>query len=200
MDENVDIALPFTVWIRVFLGSAIFYDGIVNEGNIFTVPVIGTTSSIDIEISTVNDSADGPGTILQASTISILCQEEDGITLFNTFGSLQLVGYRNEELGLETVFANILIRYMASNDGPVDALLTGAFKTNPFSGMEPLLVEGEQILLMPEDTASFSDSFTLNLGAAVGQELQFALLLQGEGSSNGVECGSNDSFTIFVAP
>jgi hypothetical protein len=198
-DENTSVALPFTVWIRIFLGGATFYDGIVNEGNIFTVPVLGNANSIEIEISTVNGSVDGPGIILQASTLSIRCQDDDGITLFNTFGSLQLVGYRNAEQGLETVFANILIRYIASNTGRLDALLTGAFKTTPFfSGMEPLLAQGDQILLMPTESTSFSDTFTLNLGAAAGQNLQFGFLVQGEGARSRAECSNSDSLSIVV--
>ena len=200
MDENTDIALPFTVWIRVFLGGATFYDGIVNEGNIFAVPIFGNANSVEIQISTVNDAADGPGSLLQSSSMSVRCQEEDAITLLDTFGSLQLVGYRNAEQGLEIVYAGIVIRYLATNDGLFDALLTGALKTNPFSGMESLLTEGEQILLMPDDTTAFSDSFTLNLAAAVGQELQFDLLIQGQGAASGVECGSSDSITLFVEP
>lgn len=199
-DENTAITLPLTVWIRIFLGGATFYDGVVNEGNIFSVPITGNANSIVIEISTVNGSGDGPNTILQTSNMSVRCQEEDGLTLFDTFGSLQLVGYRNPEEGLETVFVNILIRYVATNAGRLDAFLTGAFKTTPFTGMVPLLPEGERILLMPDDATGFSDAFTLNLAAAVGQDFQFGFLVQGEGSRSGIECGDSDSFSLVVQP
>jgi hypothetical protein len=192
--------LPVTIHVKAFLGSSVFFDGIVNEGNIFDVVITEDANNIVIEISSVNTDG-STGLLLQSMMLSVQCREEDGIILLDTFGALQLVGYKNVEQGLQTIFASVTIEYTATNSASSDGFLTGAFKTTPFvQGMQPLLGAGERIPMTSGATRIFTESFTLNLAAVVGFDLDFGFLVQGEDAEQGEECGDTDEYTFLVAP
>ena len=186
-----------TVYISINLGDAVFYEGIVNEGNVFRVPIVDDTDSIIIEISNLNESF-GPGILLQTMVMSVQCREEDSLVLLDTFGGLQLVGYRNEEQGLKTVFANVSIRYAAANLGRQDLSLTSAIKTTPFAEMVSILPSDESLLIDPGLSETFSELLALNLAAIAGTELNFSLFVQGDDAITGGECGDSDTYTLAI--
>ena len=113
---------------------------------------------------------------------------------------LQLVGYRNKDQGLKSVFTTISIRYSIINVGSRDMLLTGAFKTTPMVGMESLLPIGDTLQVDPGTSEIFSELLTLNLLAVVGIELTFNLLVQGEDAVTGLECGDTDAYILKIQP
>jgi hypothetical protein len=188
-----------TAYIRFYMAGETFYEGIINSGNLISVPIPTSINDFMIDISALGEN-NGAGTLLQSMMMSSQCREQDGLSLYDTFGSLQLVGYRNLEEGLKSIFTTATIRYTATNTGPQDATLTGAFKTNPISGMTPLIPEGESVRLSPGASAIFSDVFTLNTGTLIGMPLDFSLLVQGVDSSVGNECEASDTYTLLVQP
>lgn len=201
IDEgSPSVDLPFTVHVRAFHDSSVFFDGIVNEGNIFKILITKDPNNIVIEISSVNSDG-STGLLLQRMMMSVQCREQDGVLLSDTFGALQLVGYRNIEQGLQTIFASVTMGYTVTNTASSDGLLTGAFKTTPFvEGMQPLLGTGERIPMAPGVTIRYSESFTLNLAAVVGFDLDFGFSVQGEATEQGEECGDADEYALLVAP
>jgi len=196
VDETTNVPRSSTVYINIFRGDTTFYEGIVNEGNIFPVPFGDDTDSIGIEIRDLNEGF-GPGILLQTMMMSVQCREEDSLALLDTFGSLQLVGYRNEEQGLKTVFTIVSIRYGAINTGRQDLFLTSVVKTTPIVGMEPLLPTGEIILIDPGSSEVFSELFTVNLAAIVGIKLNFSILVHG-GNATGEKCEDSDTYTLAI--
>jgi hypothetical protein len=198
-DQNMDLPRPSTVFIKFYFGNITFYEGIVNSGNIIQVPIFGSSNGIVVEINLLNDD-NSVGALLQSMLMSVLCREQDGLALYDTFGALQLTGFRNEEQGLKSVFTTATIRNTAANVGPKGAFLTGAFKTNPITGMVPLLPEGARILLEPGESQSYSDVFSLNLGTLVGMPIEFSFLTSGEEFDTSAECGDSSAYTLFVAP
>jgi hypothetical protein len=197
VDEITDGPRSSTVYISINLGDAVFYEGIVNEGNVFRVPIVDDTDSIIIEIKDLNESF-GPGILLQTMVMSVQCREEDSLMLLDTFGGLQLVGYRNEEQGLKTVFANVSIRYSAVNLGRQDLFLTNAIKITPFAEMVSILPSDESLLIDPGSSETFSELLALNLAAIAGTELNFFLFVQGDDAITGGECGDSDAYTLAI--
>jgi len=185
------------VYIKFSLAGETVYENIVNEGNIITVPISGNFDSLVVEINALNDDLD-PGALLQSMIMSVQCREEDALVLYDTFGSLQLTGYRNEEQGLQSVYTTVNIQYTVTNTGSEDAVLIGAVKTNPISGMEALIPEGETVLLAPDTQEVYSDVFTFNLGTLVGVPLEFNLLTQEEDPEGGDVCEDFASYTVLV--
>jgi hypothetical protein len=182
-------------YIRVSSKDAFFFDGPVATGQIFDVPV-SDTNEVDIEIFTIVSGS--PGLVLQESRLSVRCRLEDGLTLLNTFGSLQLVGFRNTEQGAQQIFENIEMTYTAENTGRLDGDLVGAFRNSAFSGFANLLEADERRLMPSGSTESFSEFFTLNLAASAGRTFDFSFLINGEGTQSLQECQDTDLFTLRV--
>lgn len=199
LDENPDLPRPATVYIKFYFGDETFYEGIVNSGNIISVPLSGSSNSVVIEISNRNED-NTPDLLLQSMLMSVQCREEDGLVLYDTFGSLQLTGYRNEDQGLNSIFTTVTIRNSAINVGTKDAILSGAFKTNPINGMVPLLPDGASVPLDPGQSQSYSDVFTLNIGTLVGMPIEFSFLTAAMDAETGAECGNSDTYTLLVSP
>ncbi|KAG7361452.1 laminin G domain containing protein [Nitzschia inconspicua] len=199
LDENLELPRPSTVYIKFYFGDETFYEGVVNSGNIISVPIPGSRDAIVIEISNLNED-NTPNLPLQSMLLGIQCREEDALFLYDTFGSLQLTGFRNTEQGLISIFTTVIIRNTATNIGTNGALLTGAFKTNPITGMVPLLPDGAIVPLDPGQGQSFLDIFSLNLGTLVGMPIEFSFLTSGTDVETGAECGTSDAFTLLVSP
>jgi hypothetical protein len=179
-----------------FQGNSIVYEGIVNEGNVFSISVIDDSNSIDIEIRGLTSSF-AAASLLQTMTMSVQCREEDSLTLLDTFGGLQLVGYKNEDEGLRSVYNDLTIQYAVSNVGIRNLFLTSAFKTTPFTGTQPLM--SESILSVPGDVEIFSEILTVNLAAiGGGLGLEFSVIVQGEDTATGRVCEDSDSYTLKI--
>lgn len=193
-----DEALPSSVYIKALHGDTTFYEGIVNEGNVFSIFVGGGSNSMDIEIMDLTDNF-GAGELLQKMTLSVRCREEDSLTLLDTFGSLQLVGFRNEEEGLKSVYTDLTIQYVAKNVGIRSLILTSALRSTPMTGTQSLLSTTETVLSVSRDTKVFSELLTVNLAAIVGGlGLDFSLAVQGIDSVTGNECEDSDSYTLQI--
>jgi hypothetical protein len=195
-DDNLQISpRPPTAYVRVSSKNAFFFDGPVSTGQIFDVP-ISDENDVDIEIFTIVN--DGPGLLLQESKMSVRCREEDGISLLDTFGSLQLVGFRNTEQGAQQIFENIEMTYIAENTGRLDGDLVGAFRNSEFSGFANLLEADERRTISPGGTEEFSEFFTLNLAASAGSTFDFSFLVNGEGTQSLAGCQDTDIFSLRV--
>jgi len=190
---------PSSVYLKAFLGDRVYYKGIVNEGNVFSIVITDEESdSIDIEIRDVTEDFGAGETVLQTMTISVQCREEDSLVLFDTFGGLQLVGFRNEEEGLKTIYADITIRYSATNIGSRELILTGAVKSTPFAGTQSLIFPTDSITLgVPGYDAIFSEILTVNAAAiGDGTGLGFGLIVQGQDAVTSERCGDSDTYTL----
>ena len=195
-DFNLDIARPPSVYIRIGKGDQdAWFSDVVSAGRVIDVPV--SSESMRIAISTVAESG-GPDVILQESRMSTECVDASSLTLLNYFGNLQLVGYQNLELGLQQVFANVKITYMATNDGVLDMQLIGAFGSSPFTGFQEFLDTEEGTALSRDESVSFVEEFTLNLDATSGSEFQFTFLAQGRGSISNLGCDDTAAYTLTV--
>ena len=195
-DENLEIPRPSTAFIRIGAKNSIFFNGAVTTGQIFVVPVTAGTNEVEIDILTNVNNA--PGEALQEGKMSVRCRLEDGLTLLDTFGSLQLVGFRNTEMGTEQIFENIELSYIAENAGRLSGDLVGAFRNSAFSGFANLLEEGERRTILSGNSETFFESFTLNLAASAGQGFDFSFLVNGEGTQSGAICQDTDLFTLRV--
>jgi hypothetical protein len=139
------------------------------------------------------------GELLQTMTMSLQCREEDSLVLLDTFGALQLVGYRNEEEGLKSVYTDVTIQYSVTNVGTRNLLITSAVKTTAMTGTLPLFFTTEGILAAPGDTEIMLEILTVNLaGIGDGPGLEFSVEVKGEDSVAGDECEDSDSFTIKI--
>jgi len=161
------------------------------------VNIPSDATSVQITISTVSDTG-GLGTVLQLSSMSVQCREDDQLVLLDTFGSLQLTGFKNPEMGDQQVFAKIEITYTATNSGPFDANLLQATVTSPFSGRYEALPDNEMPQTTPGDTETFTESFLLNLAAVTGASYEFDFNVEGEGTLSGQVCNDDTSFSIQV--
>jgi len=196
----VDEPRPSSVYIRAYDRGTLLYGAIVNEGSVFSIPLNGQDlESISIDIRDLTESF-GPGKLLQVMRVGARCQASYSLNLFDTFGSLQLVGFRNEEEGLKAIYADVTIHYTIINTGTRGMLLTGAFKTTPFVGTQSLTIEDEPVLLeQPGDEAVFSELLTVNLAAIVGGDgLDFGLIVQGEDAVTKKECGDEDTYSLKI--
>jgi len=170
----------------------------VNEGNVFSIFVTDDSNSMDVEIRALTDNFDA-GPLLQMMTMSVQCREKDALTLLDTFGGLQLVGFRNEDEGLKSIYIDLTIQYATTNMGSRNLFLTSAFKTTSMTGKQSLLPKTESILSLPGDTETFSELLTVNLAAIVGGlGLDFSLRVQGEDTATGDECEDSDSYTLKI--
>ena len=195
-DMNVDIARPDSVFVRMGDGDQDeWFSGVLVEGQIADIP-IGRSDTMTIQIFTVEEER--PRTMLQTSQMDILCNEESALTLLTYFGSLQLVGYQNAELGVEQVFANIEIEYKSENAGVLSMELFDAVATSPFTGFQDFLDSEKFQDLARGESLSFSERFTLNLEATAGSDFLFSFLAQGRGTRSKVECESTDEFTLII--
>jgi len=196
-DATNGTALPDAVYVVMSDGGTAdtWFFAATSKGQIVDIPV-GGADSMSIQIFT--DDAESPGTLLQSSQMDILCNEGSGLTLLSYFGSLQLVGYSNAELGVEQVFASIEIEYKAENVGVLSMELVEAFATSPFTGFQDFLSsDGEQTLSRGE-SSTYTERFTLNLQATAGLEFQFSFLAQGLGTTSREPCESTDVLTLSI--
>ena len=194
-DFNRELERPVSVYIQIGKGDQdVWFSEVVSTGRVIDVPVSG--ESMRIAISTVGSDG-GPGVILQESRMSLECVKESALTLLSYFGNLQLVGYENLERGLQQVFANVKITYMATNDGELDMQLIGAFGSSPFAGFQEFL-DAEGIPLSRDESVSFVEEFTINLDATTGNDFQFTFLAQGRGSISNLGCDDTAAYTLTV--
>lgn len=194
-DFNLD--RPFEVHLKFVDNSKTLYEGVVSGGELFAVNIPSDSSSVLITISTVS-STGGIGTILQISSMSVRCRNEDKLNLLDTFGSLQLTGFKNAEMGNQQVFANVDITYTATNSGLYDASLLQATVTSPFSGRHDTLPESEIRFTAPNDSETFTESFLLNLAEVSGSFYEFDFAVQGEGTQSGLPCSEDTTFSLQV--
>jgi hypothetical protein len=188
-DFNTDVKRPFSVFLKVYGGTDIFFEGIVSAGQLFDVPLPTLNNEILLSLSTVSPSGNA-GTLLQTSRMSVACREEDALTLLKTFGSLQLNGFKNAQMGSQYVFANLELSYTVKNVGRIDSLLTMATTDSPFTGMadELLSPNAPKRPIGPGDTETFVERATVNLVVALGERFDFFFEIQGEGAMSNLRC------------
>lgn len=189
---------PSTVYIKASLGSSIFFEGIVNEGNIFSIFVTDDSNMAVIEIRELTSDF-GAGQLLQLMEMSVQCREEDSLTLLDTFGGLQLVGYRNEDEGLKVIYTDLIMQYVATNLGNRNMLLTSAIKTTPMTGTQQFIFATQDIVVVPGESEIVQELLTVNLAAIVGGSgLDLFLSVKGEDAVLGGACAASDSYVLKV--
>jgi hypothetical protein len=161
----------------------------------FTVN-LSDEKDVDIEIFTVVNG--GPGILLQEMKMSTRCREEDGLTLQDTFGHLQLVGYRNTEQGSQQTVATVTISYSATNNNRIRGDLTKAAKNSAITGQEELVAPGTRLTIEAGESETFLETFDLDLAATAGQTLVFSLNIEGVGTVSNAACADQTVFSLTV--
>eukprot|EP00980_Cylindrotheca_fusiformis_P009358 scaffold2047_cov129-Cylindrotheca_fusiformis.AAC.37 len=195
-DFNTDIKRPFTVWLKVYAYTDTFYEGAVSAGQHFEVPLPTSRSKIYVSLSTVSSAGD-EGTILQIVSLDVACKEDDGITLLKKYGSLQLNGFKNLQMGSQHVLERVHLAYRVENVGHTDALLAMATTDSPFTGMADDLLSSP-VMLQPGDTRTFDEVATVNLFAALGERFDFFFEVKGEGAANNLLCYDISEMTLEI--
>jgi hypothetical protein len=198
-DFNTDVKRPFSVFLKVYEGTDIFFEGIVSAGQLFDVPLPTPNNEILVSLSTVSSSANA-GTLLQTSRMSAACREEDALTLLKTFGSLQLNGFKNAQMGSQHVFANLELAYTVKNVGRIDSILTVATTDSPFTGMadEVLSPNAPKRPMGPGDTETFVETATVNLVAALGERFEFFFEVKGKGAMSNLICYDDAELSLDI--
>ena len=184
-------------------GEVVFFEDVITAGQIFAVDLTDEPNDVEIAISLPafdgNGNAVGPDPngVLQESILSTRCRPEDGLTILDTFGNLQLVGFRNQEMGSQQIFESLEIEYTVTNEGVLDAQLTSAARMNDFVSGD-FLLPGEIIPMPPREVETFSDRLLLDLTTVAGKDFLFSFLAQGEGTVSGVECAAPAETTISI--
>ncbi|CAJ1917552.1 unnamed protein product [Cylindrotheca closterium] len=198
-DANLALKRPFTSFVRIFRGTDIFYEGAVSAGQLFRVPLPMNTKEIEAALFTVS-SAESAGTLLEQMQLSVACREKDGLTLLQKYGHLQLNGFVNEDMGSQQIFANLDLTYTVQNKGIFDALLTTATTDSPFTGIgdEVLPTNAPRRLIASDDTVSFTETATVNLVAAAGQDFDFFFEIAGVSTFNNFVCSDIGELSLQI--
>jgi hypothetical protein len=193
---NRGTSFPNEVYVTISgKKDAVFFEGAVTSGQIFKVDSIAD-DQVDIEIATVSNGA--AGSVIQESKLSIKCEDKDALTLLDTFGSLQLVGFTNPELGSNSIFKEIRLEYSITSNIPgLSADILEATRASAFSPLTDL-TEGAPLTLRSSSPLIFPEVFTLNLSESAGKTFDFSFFVRGQGSASLLECSANDSLMILV--
>ena len=116
----------------------------------------------DLTLYSIGDN--GPGIVLQAMRMRTVCQEQDDITLLNTFGALLLVGFSNGPSGSQWILAIVQVKYQvqiqdAANSTGIAAIVERATSNGPFAGSR---------VLRSTPSAPVGRGDTLDLGVETG--------------------------------
>ena len=196
--NSTDVSRPFEAFVSILEGGNILFGSIVRAGNIFKVQVPSSASIIEIEISTVMDG--NRRIILQKSTMSVRCRHEDGLTLLHTFGNLQLIGFKNSEMGSQKVYEDVELTYTVTNLGLYDANLLTATVDGTTSGIDEVLgPEDPKIAIAPNESESYVTPSTINLAESSGFSYEFYFDIIGEGALSGLVCHADSSLSFKVA-
>ena len=205
-DDNEEIPRPNDVYMEVEgtgKDGVVIFQGTVSAGQIlaFAIPA-EDNDEIDVNIFTSQG-----GDELQDLRISTRCRERDQLTVLDVFGSLQLVGFTNPDLGANNVREQIRISYTASNSGRLNMDLRRAFKQSVFGGFETLLDVDNRpgdfpIVLTPREEQVWTELLELNLLELQGS-FQFTFLASGINprnlDPNDNSCTDNDTFTLRIS-
>lgn len=190
-DEEVFIVIEGRDGIRGF-------SGLVEKGEIITV-----TNGLDREISVsifTADAASEASSATQLQSVSRIRTEcggrvDEDLTLSANYGALQLTGFSSEDQGNQNVFEQITLTYTIINEGPLDATLNSAVKTQP--GLVELLPNGEPRVIPGSQSVSFVDS-AITIDLSSGGEFRYDFFVAGEATQSGGECFDSESYLFTV--
>ena len=189
--ECVDVtpggpAMSSPVQIDVMSDGESIFSGTIGMSDMMVVE--GTIGeSIDVTISS-------HGGAMQTMTIPTGCTEENDLTILNTYGGLQLVGYKNDEAaGVQSIFVGIRITYKIENTGSLSADLTSASCEGAFGGHRPL-IDGPETLLGHDEFVLGFEEMRVNLLDIQAETQTFYLYFDGHGTAGGPACGGEDMF------
>ena len=185
------------VHIEISRRDTIYFSGEVTLGEFF-VASGAYENDADVVISEV-DGAGNVGEALQESRLRTRCREDDDLTLLNTFGALQLVGFTNGPTGSQNVFATVRVEYVIENRGRLNGDVTSAVSTGAFAGTRDL-VNGQTVTLAnrEEEVVGFEE-MRLNLLDVTMVTQSFSFTVQGVGSAGGPACSNTETFDFIVA-
>ena len=183
MDDNGGIGDRESVYI-VMANQEVLFEGEVRRGQTFSA-VGEFTDAMTVTISSMEN-----GDELQVMEIRTACEPQDDLTLLNTFGGLQLVGYENAQ-GFESTFASLRITYTVDNTS-IKATVTEAIATSSSSGTQNFQTPFD--LEYRESTAFPADQILVNL--AESGTFEFSFDVRGVGFESGMMCESADTLVI----
>jgi hypothetical protein len=206
-DLGIDVSSQ-QVFIQASKGATVFFSGAVNKGLIVNIPIAAGNNDATIVIS--NAAAGVRGSDIQSFRFSTRCREQDAITLLSTYGSLQLVGFTNAELGTVNIFEDIQVSVTVTNDSRVlIGVITDAFRVSPLDPASTVPINliaappsgsgsGPQELVPGEVFTAGTENFRLNLSANANTTLNWSFLAAGVGLQSGVRCTAIDTFNLAI--
>jgi hypothetical protein len=152
----------------------------------------------EMEIRIFQVANDAPGELLQLITMQTSCAPENSLTLKNRFGSLELVGFLDED-SQNFAYAEISIEYTVSTLTSDEAIITNATSFGAFVG-EQTLVSLSPEEVGPRDVLRLGDETALiDLIANQGVLYEFMLNLEAFSSANSVNsCPSTIYFDFTI--
>ena len=106
-----------------------------------------------------------------------------------------MTGFSNADQGRQNVYEQITLTYTVTNEGPLDATLNSAVKTQP--GLVELLPNGAPRIVPGSQSVSFVDApITINLSE--GGEYRYDFFVAGESTQSGGECFDSESYIFSI--
>jgi len=152
-DRNGGPSSKNNVWLEVRSNGFTIFEEEAKKEEILEVR--GSFGQVtDVIVSTFEGN--GPGIRLQTMRLRTECQERYDLTLLNTFGALQLVGYTNLENGIQLIRVMIKIMYAVTVTSSIRAVIQRAVSIGAFAGERLLRAS-------PTDDIAEGDIFRLGV-------------------------------------
>jgi hypothetical protein len=181
-------------------GDVVAFQGVVAVGDFVRISNGLETGRLAVTISTVNNGQ--PGTPLQSlQRIDLGCtgNVSEDLTLHQSFGALQIVGFANADQGLNSILEDITVIYSVKNNGVVSAVVPSATRTSAFE-VGPLDMIAVPLLLRADEEIRFEETTTrINLKQETGRDFEFRFDVVGERTeSDGQRCENSGYFNFRV--
>jgi len=183
-----------------------FFQGTAFLGDKITVNSRGNflCDTLDIVIQTVDfdeEAEENNGETLQTLSLSTDCLPEPGQTwvIGSDYGAMRLVQYTSDLDGIQSAFASILMNYAISNPGAFGATITSAVLNSGFTGPDQQLLVEPTVVGARSRLQLASESMTLDLIAASGTTVEFALSVAGStDNSAALPCGDDAAYSLSL--
>jgi hypothetical protein len=185
-----------SAWLLIRSKSETLYNGTVNKGS-FLVARGAFDDFTDLTV--YSNELNGPGDILQAMRMRTVCQEQDDLTLQNTFGSLQLIGFASGAGGSNIAFASVQINYYVRTRTGISAVIQYAESIGALAGKRVLRSTPSAPLNFRDVLALGIERQIINLVSSQNEPFNFTLKINGTSVPNPtLFCSANLEFSFTV--
>lgn len=184
------------VWMRVVSRGEVWFDEAVNQNDF--IPVRANFADVtDITISSVDNNQ--AGTLLQNMRLRTTCDVTDDLTLLNSFGSLDLIGFSNRPTGTHWGSAMVTVRYHVGVQSATQAVIQRAESIGAFAGQRVLRATPSEAIGTRDMLDLGVESDTLDLTTGIETTYNFFLTVNGTAATNAANaCGETGEFSFTV--